>query len=323
MFSRTANGCGHRQIAMCPARPRRRAIADKTALKMMREMGISCGIRRETRLPQVQLVTRASSAGRSRTSSDRDFAAGRTRGRSWARTSPSSRRPWRQGLLCPGVRLRQQGDRGLRAYRGHARTWRSRSEMLDRPAGQDAGGRQPGHALGHGTGSTSTPVTCQTLEEAGIVQSMSRKGNCIDNGATEQVFGHIKDEFFRGRELRETFEEFKASLEAYIVHWNTRRRQVKLKGLPCRGPRDCSAISVRSPRSCGGSRRSSRHEGRPRRHASRVLARSMTVPGTSTRPVGRAGSFARASTRTSTSPATRAVSWATVVTPPKSTRFQA
>ncbi len=31
------------------------------------------------------------------------------------------------------------------------------------------------------------------LRENGFVQSMSRKGNCIDNGATEQVFGHIKD----------------------------------------------------------------------------------------------------------------------------------
>ena len=55
------------------------------------------------------------------------------------------------------------------------------------------------------------------LERAGIVQSMSRKGNCIDNGATEQVFGHIKDEFFRGQSF-ESFEEFKERLEAYIVH---------------------------------------------------------------------------------------------------------
>lgn len=37
------------------------------------------------------------------------------------------------------------------------------------------------------------------LEEAGIVQSVSRKGNCIDNGATEQVFLPLKNEFFRGR----------------------------------------------------------------------------------------------------------------------------
>ena len=63
-----------------------------------------------------------------------------------------------------------------------------------------------------------------------MVQSMSRKGNCIDNGATEQVFCHMKDEFFKDRSWA-SFEEFKRDLGAYIVHWNTRRRQVKLKGL--------------------------------------------------------------------------------------------
>ena len=54
--------------------------------------------------------------------------------------------------------------------------------------------------------------------------------NCIDNGATEQVFGHLKDEFFRGQDWQ-TFESFKADLNAYITYWNTQRRQVKLKGL--------------------------------------------------------------------------------------------
>ena len=44
------------------------------------------------------------------------------------------------------------------------------------------------------------------------------------------MFGHLKDEFFRGRTWPD-FESFKADLDAYIVHWNTRRRQVKLKGL--------------------------------------------------------------------------------------------
>lgn len=48
---------------------------------------------------------------------------------------------------------------------------------------------------------------------------MSRKGNCLDNAATEQVFGHLKDEFYRGREF-----------DSYIVHWNTRRRQIRLEG---------------------------------------------------------------------------------------------
>ena len=68
------------------------------------------------------------------------------------------------------------------------------------------------------------------LAENGFVQSMSRKGSCIDNAATEQVFGHLKDEFFRGRDW-DDFETFKADLEAYIHHWNHVRRQKKLKGL--------------------------------------------------------------------------------------------
>ena len=68
------------------------------------------------------------------------------------------------------------------------------------------------------------------LERLGIRRSMSRKGNCLDNAAAEQVFGHLKDEFYRGREWG-SFEDFKRDLEEYIVHWNTRRRQVRLKGL--------------------------------------------------------------------------------------------
>ena len=50
---------------------------------------------------------------------------------------------------------------------------------------------------------------------------MSRKGNCLDNAATEQVFGHLKDEVsHRGREF-DSYERFKAEMETYIVHWST------------------------------------------------------------------------------------------------------
>lgn len=41
------NGCGHRQIAMCLCAERGASITDKTVLRMMREMGIRCAIRRE------------------------------------------------------------------------------------------------------------------------------------------------------------------------------------------------------------------------------------------------------------------------------------
>ena len=69
---------------------------------------------------------------------------------------------------------------------------------------------------------------CDALRGAGVVQSMSRRGNCMDTGGTEQLFCHVKDEFFRGRKFA-SFEEFKEGLEEYIVHWNTRRRQVRLR----------------------------------------------------------------------------------------------
>ena len=42
----------------------------------------------------------------------------------------------------------------------------------------------------------------RTLAENGFTQSMSRKGDCLDNGATEQIFGHMRDEFFRGRDTQ-------------------------------------------------------------------------------------------------------------------------
>lgn len=69
----------------------------------------------------------------------------------------------------------------------------------------------------------------ERLGELGIRQSMSRKGNCLDNAATEQVFGHLKDEFYRDREF-DSYERFKAELDDYIIHWNTKRRQIRLGG---------------------------------------------------------------------------------------------
>ena len=69
----------------------------------------------------------------------------------------------------------------------------------------------------------------EELERLNIRQSMSRKGNCLDNAATEQVFGHLKDEFYTGRRFA-SFEQFKQELNSYIVYWNTQRRQEQLNG---------------------------------------------------------------------------------------------
>ena len=72
----------------------------------------------------------------------------------------------------------------------------------------------------------------EVLQNRGIVQSMSRKGNCLDNSPMENFFSLLKNEMFYGHEGEfETLEELKLSIETYIEYYNTKRISVKLKGL--------------------------------------------------------------------------------------------
>ena len=72
----------------------------------------------------------------------------------------------------------------------------------------------------------------KTLKEKGIIQSMSRKGNCLDNGIMENFFGKMKNEMFYGHEYEfKTLDQLKAAMEEYITYYNEKRIKVKLKGL--------------------------------------------------------------------------------------------
>lgn len=73
------------------------------------------------------------------------------------------------------------------------------------------------------------------LRERGITQSMSRKGNCLDNSPMENFFGKMKNEMFYGHEYEfKTLEQLQEAMEEYIEYYNNERIQVKLKGLtPC------------------------------------------------------------------------------------------
>ena len=72
-----------------------------------------------------------------------------------------------------------------------------------------------------------------TLKEHGIIQSMSRKGNCIDNCIMETFFGRMKTEMFYGYEKEyKTFEEFSKAVAEYIDYYNNRRIQKKTKWMP-------------------------------------------------------------------------------------------
>ena len=68
------------------------------------------------------------------------------------------------------------------------------------------------------------------LQEHGIRQSMSRKGNCLDNAVMENFFGHLKSELMYLQDF-ESSEHFRAELAAYIVYYNDHRIKAKLKGL--------------------------------------------------------------------------------------------
>ncbi|RMX34574.1 IS3 family transposase [Mycoplasmopsis fermentans] len=70
------------------------------------------------------------------------------------------------------------------------------------------------------------------LKEKNAIQSMSRKGNCLDNSPTECLFSVIKREFWFGEEKKfNSFKEFKTALEEYISYYNNDRIVNKLKGL--------------------------------------------------------------------------------------------
>ena len=72
-----------------------------------------------------------------------------------------------------------------------------------------------------------------TLKEHGIIQSMSRKGNCYDNCVMETFFGRLKNEMFYGHEKEyESFESFAEAIEEYIDYYNNKRIQAKTKWMP-------------------------------------------------------------------------------------------
>ena len=68
------------------------------------------------------------------------------------------------------------------------------------------------------------------LKAKGVRQSMSRKGNCLDNAVMENFFGLLKSELFYLQEF-DSLEHFKAELIDYLDYYNNRRIKAKLKGL--------------------------------------------------------------------------------------------
>ncbi|EBU1124665.1 IS3 family transposase [Salmonella enterica subsp. enterica serovar Poona] len=68
------------------------------------------------------------------------------------------------------------------------------------------------------------------LKAHGLTQSMSRKGNCLDNAVAESFFGTLKSECFYLKKFS-SVRELRQAVEKYIHYYNHERIKVKLKGL--------------------------------------------------------------------------------------------
>lgn len=68
------------------------------------------------------------------------------------------------------------------------------------------------------------------LKEKGVRQSMSRKGNCLDNAVMENFFGVLKTELLYIQEF-ESIYHFKKELIDYLDYYNNCRIKQKLRGL--------------------------------------------------------------------------------------------
>ena len=69
----------------------------------------------------------------------------------------------------------------------------------------------------------------KALEDRHIIQSMSRKGNCLDNAMMENFFGLMKNELLYLQEW-DSVDQFKTALRNYIRYYNNDRIKLRLNG---------------------------------------------------------------------------------------------
>ena len=71
------------------------------------------------------------------------------------------------------------------------------------------------------------------LKSPNMVQSMSRKGNCLDNSPTENFFGRLKEEMYYGKEdVFKSLKDIKLKAIKYIDYYNNERIVTRLKNSP-------------------------------------------------------------------------------------------
>lgn len=220
IFSRTPNGMGYRQVGLALRNEWGIRISGKTVLRLMREEGCRCRIRHRRYNSYRGEVGKAAA-----NVLNRDFRA----------DAPLEK------LVTDVTEFKVAGGKAylspvMDLYNNEILAWSvsqspNMAQVSEMMAGLEArlGGAKP--LLHSDQGWQYRQRSYQaSLGRLGIKQSMSRKATCLDNACMEGFFGHLKDEFYRGRRF-DSFERFKDELDSYIVYWNTKRYQVRLNGM--------------------------------------------------------------------------------------------
>jgi len=217
-FTAAKSAYGHRRILAVLLR-QGWAVSKKTVLKLMRELGLQCPVRRRKRYNSF----RGEVGEAADNVLNRQFTAD-ARHAKWVTDVTEFNVGTTKVYLSPVLDLHD--NRVVSATAGPSPSVKMVTDSLrmailtlgpgETPLVHSDQGFQYRHTLWR-----------DTLRGAGLAQSMSRKGTCLDNATMEGFFSHLKEEWFRIQKP-ETVEEFHTGLTDYLGWWNTTRIQQRL-----------------------------------------------------------------------------------------------
>lgn len=214
-----ANGAyGHRRILAVILRQGWQ-VSKKTVLKLMRELGLQCPVRRRKRYNSF----RGDVGQAADNVLDRKFAAAAANTK-WVTDVTEFNVGTTKVYLSPVLDLHD--SRIVSATAGPSPSVKMVTDGLRMAIDTLRPGEKPLVHSDQGFHYRHT-LWRDTLRGAGLTQSMSRKGTCLDNAVMEGFFSHLKEEWFRIQKP-ETVEEFHSGLTDYLKWWNTTRLQERL-----------------------------------------------------------------------------------------------
>jgi len=197
-------------------------VSKKTVLKRMNMLGLRCGIRRRKRYNSFRGEVGKTAPNRLQ----RDFSVTGPN-QKWVTDVTEFRVNDRRVYLSTVM------DLFGREIIGHSTGLSPNLELTNSSLRQALTRRAPGDApIVHSDQGFQYqhPSWQRLLREAGATQSMSRRGNCLDNAVMESFFGHLKDELFCNTAFL-TIDALTTAIDAYIGWFNTERAHSTLKGL--------------------------------------------------------------------------------------------